>query len=342
MNRRWAFDGRWHGRSVRRAMIGLCSGVAAVLRLVGPAGAQEVVKFGDVPTVANVGVYVAMEKGFFARQGIRIETERFASAGKMNTALSTGQLDGAVGSASAGLFNAVAGGADIRIVIGTGVLRPGSSYVVLVLRKDMAEGGKIKQVRDLKGLKLAAFAKGTITDYVLDEILAYGGISQKDVDVQYLAPPNIVKALAGKAIDGGILAEPWVAKAELEGVAVRFALTDPVASLKDQQTATILFGGKFVRERRETARRFVQAYLEGVGYYTERGGTKDEEIVGILAKATGADQESLRRATAVVLARDGRPDAAGLAKMQEWFLRRGLQERKMAIDQVVDLQFFPR
>ncbi len=330
-------------RTVRRALAVGLAVAAALVGAFGPAArAQEMVKFGDVPTVANAGLYVAMERGLFARQGIRIETERFASAGKMNTALSTGQLDGAVGSASAGLFNAVAGGADIRIVIGTGVLRPGSSYVVLVLRRDLAEGGKIKQVRDLKGLKLAAFAKGTITDYVLDEILAYGGISQKDVDVQYLAPPNIVKALAGKAIDGGILAEPWVAKAELEGVAVRFALTDLVPSLKDQQTATILFGGKFAREKQETAQRFVQAYLEGVAYYTERGGTKDEEIVGILAKVIGADKESLRRATPVVLARDGRPDAEGLAKMQEWFLRRGFQEKRMAIDQVVDLQFFPR
>ena len=316
--------------------------VAGVLVAAFGARAQEVVKFGDVPTVANAGLYVAMEKGFFARQGIRIETERFASGGKMNTALSTGQLDGAVGSASAGLFNAVAEGADIRIVIGTGMLRPGSSYVVLVLRKDLAESGKFKQVRDLKGLRLAAFAKGTITDYVLDEMLTHGGISQRDVDMQYLAPPNIVKALAGKAIDGGILAEPWVARAEQEGVGVRFALTDPVPSLKDQQTATILFGGRFARERRDTARRFVQAYLDGVAYYTERGGTKDEEIVAILSKIIGADRDSLRRSTPVVVARDGRPDLEGLARMQDWFLKRGLQEKRMNPDQVVDLQFFPR
>lgn len=306
------------------------------------AGAQEPVKFGDVPTVANVGIYVAMEKGFFARQGIRLETERFASAGKMNTALSTGQLDGAVGSSSAGLFNAVATGADIRIVLATGVLRPGSSYSMLVLRKDLAEGGKIKTVRDLKGLKLAAFAKGTITDYMLDQILEHDGISQRDVDVQYLAPPNIVKALAGKAIDGGILAEPWAAKAELEGVAVRFAVTDPVPPLRDHQTAYILFGGTFIRGRRELARRFAQAYLEGVAYYTERGGTKDEEVVAILAKVIGADREALRRSTPVVLARDGRPDLEGLARMQDWFLKRGMQEKRVTLDQVVDLSFLPR
>ncbi len=333
-------DRRRGGRPGRWAW-GLAAAAAALLGAAG-AGAQELVKFGDVPTVANAGLYVAMEKGLFARQGIRLETERFASAGKMNTALSTGQLDGAVGSASAGLLNAVAGGADIRIVLGTGVLRPGSSYVVLVIRKDLAEGGKIKQVRDLKGLKLAAFAKGTITDYVLDEILRHGGIAQSDVDVQYLAPPNIVKALAGKAIDGGILAEPWVARAETEGVAVRFVLTDPVPSLKDHQTATILFGGRFIRERRETARRFVQAYLDGVAYYTERGGTKDDEIVGMLAKVIGADKESLRRATPIVLARDGRPDLEGLARMQDWFLKRGMQEKRVNVDQVVDLSFLPR
>ena len=320
----------------------LAAAFAALAFGAGGAPAQEPVKFGEVPTVANVGLYVAMEKGFFARRGIRVETERFASAGKMNTALSTGELDGAAGAASAGLFNAVATGADIRIVLATGILRPGSSYSMLVLRKDLAEGGRIRQVRDLKGLRLAAFAKGTITDYILDQILEHGGISQKDVDMQYLGPPSIVKALAGKAIDGGILAEPWVARAEAEGVAVRFALTDPVPSLKDHQNAYILFGGKFRRERRDVARRFAQAYVDGVAYYTDRGGARDEEILTILSKTIGTDKESLRRSTPVVLQRDGRPDLDGLGRMQEWFLKRGMQEKRVALDQVVDVQFLSR
>ncbi len=125
-------------------------------------------------------------------------------------------------------------------------------------------------------------------------------------------------------------------------MAVRFALTDPVPSLKDHQTAYILFGGKFRGERRDVARRFVQAYLAGVAYYTDRGGTRDEEILSILAKTIGADKDSIRRATPVVLQRDGRPDLDGLARMQEWFLKRGMQEKRVALDQVVDLQFLSR
>jgi NitT/TauT family transport system substrate-binding protein len=211
-----------------------------------------------------------------------------------------------------------------------------------VQNMQLAEAGKITQVRDLKGLRLAAFAKGTITDYVLDQDLAHGGVSQRDVDVQYLAPPNIVKALAGKALDGGVLAEPWVARAETEGVAVRFALTDPVPSLQDQQTAYILFGGKFIREKGALARRFVQAYLEGVSYYTDRGGTKDGEILDILSRIIGADKDSIRRSIPAMLARDGRPDLENLARIQDWFVKRGMQEKAMELNQVVDLSFLPR
>ena len=103
--------------------------LAACLALPFPALAAEVVRMGDLPAITNAGLYIAIEKGFFQARGITVETERFASAGKMVAPLATGQLDVAVGAPSAGLYNAIAGGMDFRIVADKGQLRPGGSFV---------------------------------------------------------------------------------------------------------------------------------------------------------------------------------------------------------------------
>ena len=68
----------------------------------------ETVKLGDLAAISNAAIYIAIEKGFFKEQGVNTEISNFASAAKMVPALVVGELEVSVGSASAGLFNAVA------------------------------------------------------------------------------------------------------------------------------------------------------------------------------------------------------------------------------------------
>ena len=72
--------------------------LAIVLVAVVPAAAaEEIVKVGDLPALSTAAFYVAIDKGFFAERGLRIETEVFASAGKMTPALATGHIEVATG-----------------------------------------------------------------------------------------------------------------------------------------------------------------------------------------------------------------------------------------------------
>ncbi len=67
---------------------------------------QEAVRVGYVPIISNAGVYIAIERGYFREQGIGNEMSTFASAAKMLSALTVGELDVSLGAASAGLFTA--------------------------------------------------------------------------------------------------------------------------------------------------------------------------------------------------------------------------------------------
>ena len=107
------------------------------------AAAADVVKMGDLPSIFNVGLYIAIDKGYFQARGITVEIEPFASGAKMVPALATGQLDVAVGTPSAGLYNAIAGGMDFKIVADKGQTRPGYNFTPLVVRKDLVDSGRV-------------------------------------------------------------------------------------------------------------------------------------------------------------------------------------------------------
>ena len=75
--------------------------------------------------------------------------------------------------------------------------------------------------------------------------------------------PQHVGALVNAAVDASVTAEPSATQAIATGAAVRFA--DDV--YPDQQVAVLLYGGDFIRKRRDAAQRFMIAYVKAARYF---------------------------------------------------------------------------
>ncbi|MDO8477627.1 MAG: ABC transporter substrate-binding protein [Candidatus Rokubacteria bacterium] len=312
--------------------------LAASLAVPLPAFAAEVVRMGDLPAITNAGLYIAIEKGYFQARGITVETERFASAGKMIAPLATGQLDVAVGAPSAGLYNAIAGGMDFRVVADKGQLRPGGSFVPVIVRKDLVDSGRVKSIKDLKGLKVANGAKGITLDYLLAKLLEQAGLGFDAVDVVYLSYPDAIKALASKAVDAAIAPEPWGVQAEQQKAGVRLFLTEQTPAVATFQVGVIMYAGKFIKERPKVAREFLQAYVQGIKYYSQRG-LKDPEVAGILSKHTKVPVETIQATIPFYVDPGARPRVQDLATLQDWFHQMGWVKEKVPMERVVDLSF---
>ena len=303
-----------------------------------PVDAADTVKLGDLPAISNAGIYIAIEKGYFQERGVTVEIERFASAGKMIAPLATGQIDVSVGSPSAGLFNSIAGGLDFKIVADKGQVRPGYDFTPLIVRKDLVDSGRVKTLKDLKGMRVANGAKGITLDYFLAKMMEHAGLDYDAVDVVYMPHPDGVKALAGKAVDAAFAPEPWGAQAEQQKIGVRYFLTEQVPSIATFQVAVVMFGGKFIKERPKVARAFLQAYLRGVKVYNDKG-LKDPEVAGILSKHLKLPVETIQATYPVYLEPSGKPRVQDLAAFQDWFHRMGWVKEKLPMDRVVDLSF---
>jgi NitT/TauT family transport system substrate-binding protein len=312
--------------------------LALVILLPSLAQAQsETVKLGDLAAISNAAVYIAIEKGFFKEQGVVTEISNFASAAKQVPALVAGELEVSVGSASAGLFNAVAQQAPFRIVADKGQTREGFGFSLLTVRKDLVDSGQVKSFKDLKGKKIAVLAKGNVQHYLVGKMAEEVGLTIDDVDLTFLDAPAQVTAFETKAIDAAYAVEPWPARFAERGVAVRFRTPDQVKGLGPVQIGVIIYSGKFIKERKPVAQRWMNAYLKAAELF-HKNGTKDPEIAAILEKYTKVPAKVIQTAIPPYQDPGGRPLVENLADQAQWFARNGMQQ-KINIDNALDLSF---
>lgn len=308
------------------------------------AQANVTVKVGTVNSSSDAGFFIADKKGYFRQEGISIEFIAFNSAAKMVASLGVGQLDVGGGAPSAGLYNAIARGIGVKIVADKGSSPPGFGYNPLLVRKDLVDSGRVKSFKDLKGLKVAVSAPGTSPASMLNEALKKGGLSYSDVTVVSLGFPQHVIALQNKAVDASITTEPHVTTAVNGGVAVRFAGNDEF--YPDQQVAVVLYGAPFIKDKPDTAKKFMRAYIRGVRDYNDAligaklAGPSANEVIAILTEYTPIKDPAVYRSiVAHGTNPDGKVHEASLVKDLQFYREQGLIEGNVNVGQAVDNSF---
>jgi NitT/TauT family transport system substrate-binding protein len=87
------------------------------------------VRGAAVEAITNAGLYIAMDKGYFAEQGIDVDLSRFPGMDAYLASLATSGLDFGTVAMNAGLFNALGRGIDLRLVAARGRTPPEQRYI---------------------------------------------------------------------------------------------------------------------------------------------------------------------------------------------------------------------
>ena len=180
----------------------------------------ETVTVGITNAATDAGFFIADKKGYFRAEGIEIKTTAFASAAGMVAPLGRGQLDVGAGTVSAGLYNAVEQGVQLRIIADKGSVTDKLEYSRLVVRKDLADSGRYKTLADLKGMTIAAASPGSGSESSVNEALKKGGLKYGDVKVVYMGFPQMLAALINKGIDAAQSNEPTLTRGLRDGITV--------------------------------------------------------------------------------------------------------------------------
>lgn len=283
-------------------------------------GQLQNITIGLMPDVDSIPFIIAQEKGYFKEEGITVTLKPFKSAMDRDSALQSGNLDGAVSDMLAEAF-AKAGGFDTVITSITN-----GSYKLVVSKDETANS-----VQELKGKEIA-ISKNTIIDYVTDKILTEGGLSSADSNKVVIPQiPTRLEMLQNSKIAAATLPEPMATIAVKNGGKV--LRTSEQLNLNP---GVLIFTTKSVNEKEKEIQAMYRAYSKAVAYLAsepmenyidlviEKGGfPKDVKGALVLPK--------YRKATA--------PQEKDIEDVLTWLQSRQLITQKYLYSDLVDTRF---
>jgi NitT/TauT family transport system substrate-binding protein len=300
------------------------------------------VSLGLLASSSDGGILIALDKGYFKDEGIDLQTQRFNTMVDMVAPVGAGQLDIATGAPSAGLYNALGRGVDVKIVADKGNAPSEQwDFTGLVLRKDLVDSGKVKDYKDLKGLTLVTSGKGNSPEVALATALKKGGLTLKDINYQNMGFPDMVTAMANKGIDGGIVIEPFLSSIVSAGTGVKWKSNLEIMG-HNQQIAVIAYGQR-VYSNQDLARRWMLAYIKGVRDYNDAFGPKKkgyEEVVSILTKETTVKNPQIfAQMTPAGIDPNGKLDVSSMQEDINYYRESGQLQQQVDLKNVIDTSF---
>jgi NitT/TauT family transport system substrate-binding protein len=298
------------------------------------------VRVGMQYLISDAGTLLADERGYFREVGIDMQGVRLDNL-ELQTALSTGQIEAGGIGPTAALLNAVLRGVSLRMVADRGTVAPGHGYIALVVRKDLVDGGQVREIADLRGRKIAGQPPLHATPgyYLLERILANGGVAESDVEFVGLGFADQNAALLGRTVDAAWQAEPGPTVAVESGLAVRFAGGDE--ALPNFDLGVLAYAEPFAAQT-DLARRFMVAYLRGVRVYLDAftKGVGRDAVIAVLTRETALRDPALYdRMRVPYMNPDGVFSLLGYPEVQDYYIRHGVLPQLVDFNRLVDNSF---
>jgi NitT/TauT family transport system substrate-binding protein len=313
------------------------SGVAASADAPAPLDPPQKVKVAYVPIMKFATMYVAEQRGIFDKYGLDVDLEKVKSGTEAIAFLTQSTVDVGGIAIVTSLWNSWNRGLDIR-VIAPGALEPmENSPTALLVRKQLADDGTVKDIAGLKGKRVAvAGGPGSGGEYLAAKALERADLTIRDVELMNIANPDMPAAMQAGSIDAALAGTPFSDQMVEAGTANVLA-TDLTPGL---MTVAFVGSGKFINERPEVAERFVVALTEAARMMQGDDYLSKENIEAYLT-FTASTEEALRKSSPVIYDPDMTIPVDGLQDVERVHRENGRTDYDQPIDlsKVVDTQF---
>jgi NitT/TauT family transport system substrate-binding protein len=307
------------------------------------ASAQSL-KIGVAGTSSDGPYFIADKKGYFKDEGLTVEFVRFDSAAKAIPPLASGELQVAGGATSAGLYNAMKRGIDIKIVADKARNAKGYGFQSFMVRKDLYDSGKVRGLKDFKGLKVAMSAPGNSETALVDYALRQVGLKFSDIDPVYLGFSQHAAAFQNGAIDASLTTEPARSNINKLNGAVSVASVDEI--FPDYQTAVTFYSERFIKEQPEVAKKTMRALIRGMRFYNDAlkdgrlVGPAADEVVAILVEYSFIKDPAIHRAiVSNAVDPDGGINEQSLTLAWQFFKDTKQIDGSVKVEDVVNMSF---
>lgn len=277
------------------------------------------ITIGLMPDTDSLPFIIAQEKGYFAEEGIEVNIQQYKSAMDRDSALQSGNLDGAVSDMLAVAF-AKAGGFDVKVTSFTD-----GSYK-LIASKDAG----INNVKALAG-KDVAVSRNTIIEYVTDQILAKEGMDSESINKVIIPQiPTRLEMLQNGKLAAATLPEP------MASIAVSNGCTYVTGS--DElgiNPGVIMFTAKTVDNKTAEIAAMYRAYNKAVDYLNN---TSRDEYIDLVVEKGGFPPVAKEALKLPEYHKAALPKESDVTDCIKWLNNKGLVKEHFSYqDIVVDL-----
>lgn len=304
------------------------------------------VTVGDNITAAGVGLFVALEQGYFTAEGLDVTLERVGTSSDMYPQLAAGRFDVAGSAAGPTLLNAVLRGIGLKVVADQSSAPPqynGNSG--LVVSRAGFESGRFTSVESLRGATMGVASFGGTAEFRLLNALGRAGMGRGDVQLTTVPFPELNAALVNGAADAGWQAEPYMTLGLTQGHLHRLAIPEDPSGIV-HAGSVMVYGEAFMARKPEAAERFMVAYLRGIRDNYEAffgSGRGREAVIAALIKHTAVKDAALYEQMAVHHQHpDGYVPLDGLQAITDWSVASGYTQQPLDASQLVDHRYVER
>ena len=309
----------------------------------GRSAAADPIKIGVFKIAAAAPVFIAQEKGYFAKEGVPAELVYFEAGPPLASAVASGSIDFAADGTTAALFN-LAGQGALRIIGGMYSEAPGFVLLTVVASNRAYDNG-LKSLADLANHTVALQQAGGAADYSLSLIEEKYRIAPSAVRrVATQSVPNSLAALLGNQADFSVLpitaVSPSIGRGEIHLLAT-------VGDETPWQLGAVATSTKTANQREDTVRAFLRALHGGLRDYAaafidqngHRGdGASAPEILAIIANYVRQPPEQI--ATGLTYAdSQGRLDVQDIDHQVDWYKSQGAVKGQFEPNSIIDSRY---
>jgi NitT/TauT family transport system substrate-binding protein len=262
--------------------IGMIVAGVAMVTSASPVQAAEKLRVGKAMSVAFsfVPLDIGIRKGFFAANGVEVESTDFAGDARMQQAMASESIDIALGSGPAMAF--IVKGSPI---MGIAAMAGPPLLLALVVRPDGP-----KSVDELKGKRFSVSTVGSLTYWLVSETSRQKGWGPDGIKITPMGAQSAQNAaLERKEIDGMVTDISSALDLEKMGKArILMRFGDLV---KDFHIHVIFATDKAIAERPAALRAFLKGWFETIAFMRKN----KAETVSIAMDVLGKDEQIMNR-----------------------------------------------
>lgn len=274
------------------------------------------ITIGLMPDTDSIPFLVAQENGYFEEEGVKVNIQQFKSAMDRDSALQSGNLDGAVSDMLAAAF-AKDGGFDVKVTS-----RTDGSYKLVA-----GKGENIQSVKDLQG-KDVSVSRNTIIEYVTDQILAKENLTGDDINKVIIPQiPTRLEMLQNGKLAAATLPEPMASLAIHSGCKLIEGSDDLGIN-----PGVIVFTQKATKDKLASIRAMYRAYNKAVDYLNH---TPQDEYMDRIIEMSGFPEGTKEALKLPNYQKAALPKDSDVNDCIQWLVDKGLIHSSFAYKDIV-------